>query len=421
MLVDVVNSGTVPTSSTMLQLWADNQLQSTQALSDLSAGDTRSIEFPLDRKIDSDMKIEVRLPEDQLVLDNVGFYIVERTLPRMATLIGRDESATLGLSVAYQSLNASATVHASLDTIIDAGAPQDFHLVDPNTLDSQSLQRLGQLAADGNHVFLWLGGTLPVSNLEQLNSFDVPASKFLKTDWPTSDLAPIIESARRDVKTESAAFTIPLNTYWQLTELRNDWRAILTLGNGEPFALQRSVGSGSLIWIVTPPILAASTQPNSMWNAMARWPTFIPIVDFLRHAASRAVRRNYLVGEDINFVAPANYNLSIERPDESRSTRYTSDQTDLSVKAEQIGWYSIHGEKDSSMPTMSFASNLDCKEINFAQIDLPNDLQTASQSATAARGDDFTRRPLFRILLAICIAFLLVEMLVTSAAALRRA
>lgn len=182
---------------------------------------------------------------------------------------------------------------------------------------------------------------------------------------------------------DAGLLTTPIFRYWKIqlgTPPPTAWNVDLATEQGDPLIVRHRLGTGVVVSLLSAPSSAA-TQ-GSMWNAMASWPSFVPLMQRLVQTASDAAAANHtvLAGQPLlgRVVLGVQGNRSalpsvmITAPDGSEnqidvdellpdgSARWSFLQT------QQSGVYGVRPSSDG--PQQPYAVNVDGSESSLASI-----------------------------------------------------
>jgi len=157
-------------------------------------------------------------------------------------------------------------------------------LLDPVSLEPAVWQKLGNYAAEGHGVGIFLGRN--AANIESFNASlaqeVLPAKLIQQARRPDGDCALAPQQYQHPVLApfHSMAGSIPWNAfpvmrYWQLDTLASGVGVILPYSDGRPALLERTIGRGRVLTMTTP----LSEPPNrDAWNLLPvgeAWPYLI--------------------------------------------------------------------------------------------------------------------------------------------------
>ncbi len=242
---------------------------------------------------------------------------------------------------------------------------------------------------------------------------------------------PIVQPFRGHERT--GLLTTPIWTYVQLAPVQEAARVVLALDNGDPLLVEERIGRGRCLLLATaasPDSLNARKVPPTPWNALAAWPSFVPLMQqMLRVAVSgREEHRNVMVGEPLvglvrGRVASTPLTISAPKwPDQpvaggpAERVQLEADGNDsrwVYVATQMSGIYAAKYESPLNL-TQLFGVNVDTRESSLERFDaelLPSqfnpspdeELQSGSGPAAGRSGQ------LFRYILAAVLLLLVGE------------
>ncbi len=427
--VAVRNTGTEPSLPTKVQLWLDGRMAEENQLQSLGVGDTGISDFFVTRSSDSTKLIEMRLSSDQLLLDNVRYARLLPSLRGKATIISTKEMDALGLQAACTALGIEATWSPDVDALND-DANSDLHLIDPSHFDEKLMQAIDSQLREGNHVYVWLGESLDTASLD-VKAITVPTNSLSLAQNDDMSLRQLAIGLNRPDTSSTASseyLSVPIRKFWQLENIQNGWEAVIRFDDQIPFAVSRSISAGAITYFVTPPKLEWSGVAEE-WNALAKWPTFVPLFDQVRQADVNRHAYDCVAGQSLELTLFSKSQWAVDAPNGRRKMLPTLDaqQEFFAIQysdTDQLGLYHVRSLQNSltevaSNNNIDFVVNLDPAEIEFETAELPSNLAGSPQERPVTFRPDNTV-PLFRWLLSIAIGALLLENIIATAAATRK-
>lgn len=79
---------------------------------------------------------------------------------------------------------------------------------------------------------------------------------------------------------DAGLLTIPVQRYWSIPDDQRS-RKHLGFSNGDGWIVERPVGRGRLYWLTTPLCMPERGTKEDVWNGMAAWPSYVPLVQGL--------------------------------------------------------------------------------------------------------------------------------------------
>ena len=261
---------------------------------------------------------EVRIDDaDNLPDDNVRYFTVEVRPPEKLLVIAPnppDRRAEYFVeAVAGRELRINGTAPYEVRTIgFDLLHREELDgfgavvLLDPPPLADAVWQQLESYARGGGGVLTFLG---PAANPQAFNA-DLPQQLLpgklgIQARYPRGDLCLAPDADQhpslidfRPVKNAVPWEDFPIYRYWRL-EPAADTTLVVPLNNQEPAILERSVGRGRALTMVTPVSESVDTPEADRWNLLPTGPRPWPFVVLMNGLTS------YLVGRDeaLNYLA----------------------------------------------------------------------------------------------------------------------
>lgn len=387
-----------------------------------------------------DLTIEARLPHDALAVDNHQFLVVpaRRAVRVLCLEGGPGDGMPLELALdPEQTQRPFDVVRAGISRM------WEFSLLE---YDVVCLINAGPIEADAwkqLHAFVATGGGLIVAVGDRMAPGvwrDLPdAARPLLPGTVESLMGPgefapdplgfrhpILDLFRGNER--SGLLTMPVWTYLKVKPF-DDASVALGIDTGDPLIVERRVGRGRAMWVLTAVEDRSRdprTSPPAPWSAMSIWPSFVPLMQEVCRAATSGIkaRRNVHVHEPLQGrLTPSEQrpSASLVLPDSERirvpvvadewGWKWSYDRVDRS------GWYQLEWTTDLQRAT-TFAATIDPVESRLERTDI------AMLTPYFVRPAEGRERPagvavrpfrLFRYLLAAGLALLLVEALVATA------
>lgn len=303
------------------------------------AGQARTVEAELQPPAGQFWNISAVLPPDSLMIDNRRDLIVS-IRPQIRVLTVEEESGAarlVNLSLAPQTALSSKRATVALETwstfdlqsrpLIDLDA---VILVDVSELNAATLNKLRSYA-DGGGALLCLVGPraqAAVWNRErdsagQLLGFDL-SEPSATGDWrvdPLNYASPIAKPFANF--SDAGLLTTPIFRYWKIAPRNSvDLVKDLAFTSGDAWIVRRSIGNGWVAAMLSAPASGAlsSDASTEAWNAIATWPSFVPIMQKIVETLVGGSEQNYnlSVGQPLRgHIAQATrpVDLSVQRPD----------------------------------------------------------------------------------------------------------
>ncbi len=214
---------------------------------------------------------------------------------------------------------------------------------------------------------------------------------------------------------DAGLLTTPIFRYWKIQPPKVEpavWSVELATEQGDPLIVRYRLGAGGVLSVLSAPQSGAAESNN--WNAMATWPSFVPLMQRLVQSAidSAASNNTVLAGETlVGKVSdgklqnvPHQLQLTITKPDGSESLIEADEiQSDGAAcwtfaQTQQSGEYVVRHPGNRSQ--LTFAVNVDGSESSLQSIELlqlpkfspPPPLATVN---TAGNSDGVERNPWF--------------------------
>jgi hypothetical protein len=455
--------------SSLVEFLIDGEPQGRQSVA-CEAGQSIRVRIPWNPSRSGEHLIEVQLSEDALATDNRRWLSVTVREQRNVLIWEQVPGVGRYLQAALESLQVdSPSGTPSSPRLVDAGS-WNVHRVAKDRIEEDDLSGMRavlvcdvdiddeQTVATLHRYFLRGGGLAfflgPGVVADRYNRFFYPqAAKGDSSNLPEAIglgpsnwlPAPLRAPAPLGVAGETGQYTIdplgyrsrvvelfrdhpesgllglPIFRYWTLEpspipSRQIDLSIVAPTGRQEPLILHQTMADRTLYWILTH--ASPEEMPGGSWNAMAAWPSFVPLMaSLVREAQQQESASNILVGQTISGV----YDQPVPRADfRLEHQRYPAvERTWLSPDSSGSYLWSIPGPwrvgpyhltSRPGLVDQGLAVNVDPMESDPARLDsaeLEALIPAKAKSPEQATGTPLVPRELFRwFLLALLIALL---------------
>ena len=374
--VSVTNYGAVDAKQLPLQLLANGQAVASQFM-DLPAGISQVVHLMMLPNATGPMAISAILPDDRLLADNQRQTVIEvRSEFRILCVENpysdaRILKASLQPPVAVQAaMQVTTASHLTLSSM-DLGEFDAVVLNDVTNLSEGEFARLTQFASDGRSLICLLGQN---SDTNVWNGLLGKAGNALgfrllepseSGDWridPLDYASPI--AAPFAAHPDAGLLTTPIFRYWKIQfgdSVSERPRIELQLQDAAPLVVLNRWGKGSVASLLSAPQTGSTQAAAEPWNAMAAWPSFVPLMQQLVQAtlSDGATPFNLTVGQPISGAQRATGDktlIQIVRPDGNSSELQASEVDENGLRAwsfpatTQRGIYQVSVEDDAPRP-----------------------------------------------------------------------
>ena len=338
--------------------------------------------------------IEARLDPDDLLDDNQRFLVAPiRSMTRALILEGEPGDAKYIESALATSDRQRRPFDFTVSTLpklqdSDLTNRDLIFLCDIKLNDATKARWIQQTVRQGGQLIAWLGPNVDPNTYHQTwrdsNEHELLLPFQLNEVESIRDqsINPLGYQSRlvlpfRD-HPESGLLTTPIDRFWKVQIDQNP--AIVThlaTTSLQPLIITAPFGQGATIWWTTGLRPISDTTPA--WNAMAAWPSFVPILqEMVKYSGGHQLdQRNVLVGQAFRGTSPFQrqpYDLIVNSPAGSMETLRNSpvmndsDSTWTYDQTDRIGFYQV-----TSLPKgieQSFAVNTDPSESRQEYLDL---------------------------------------------------
>jgi hypothetical protein len=344
----------------------------------LTSGGSQRVEFTVSGLPEGTHQGQVRLlGEDGLALDDVRYFAVE-VQPDWPIAVFAPASVPTDEQVRALRNNPKVQFKCDVLPLVElANRPlEDYRaicLLDPHPLAPEVWDKLAAYAESGGGIAIALG-----FNAQPPDSFQVAAAKrvlggtLTRQTRSAGDLYLSPSSYDHPVLAEFRAGEanvpwdhFPIYYHWNLDELRQGARTIISFGNNKPALVENQLGRGRVLVLTTPitdPLRVRGRKSwNELWYGEDAWPAFVLWNEMMLYLVGAGqTRLNYRAGETAVLKNdpsrhPERYQLftPLEEPQDvlAREGRLTVRFTD------NPGAYRLRGQRDGPV-IRGFAVNL---------------------------------------------------------------
>lgn len=342
----IQNFSTSPVTRLPVQFQADGATLQTEFV-DCPPGQSRSVTAELQPGNRTVWSISAVIPDDRLNVDNRRDLVVA-VKPQIRVVTVEDTSGAarlINLSLAPGSTESkssttgrglSVETWSSFDlqsrSLADLGA---VVLTDMTEVSSRALSKLkGYVEAGGSLLVLAGPRTQAASwNQSETSLRELVGLKLVEPssvgDWhidPLSYASPIARPFANYL--DSGLLTTPIFRYWKVVQEDSAAGTLVTdlaLDSGDPLLVRRAMGDGWIAVILSAPQTGSNTNDAMVnWNAMATWPSFVPIMQksIETLVGGSEGQLNLIVGQPLRGSTTSlvqSVEMSVDRPDNSQS------------------------------------------------------------------------------------------------------
>lgn len=343
--ITVANFGAVEAKQVPLQLAANGQTVASQFI-DLPAGASRVVHLNAQPSVTGLMTIAASLPDDRLPADNQRQSVIEVRSEFNVLCVENPYSdprilkAALQPPVAGQSaMQVTTTTQLELNSV-ELNEFDAIILNDVTNLSETEFAQLTQFVDTGRSLVCLLGQNADASTWNALlgNAKNPLGFRLVEpaefADWridPLDYTSPI--AAPFASHPDAGLLTTPIFRFWkiQLAENAVERPQIeLQLQDAAPLIVLNRWGKGRVASLLSAPQTGAMRGAVEPWNAMATWPSFLPLMQQLVQAtlADSAAQFNLTVGQPINGSQRATGDktlVKVVRPDGNEVELLTSE------------------------------------------------------------------------------------------------
>jgi hypothetical protein len=318
---------------------------------------------------------------DPLEVDNTRYFTVDVRPPADVLLLGERPRDALFLREALEPSLGKETEPSRFrcDVKRFAEAPTiDFKqyeavcLLDPPPLSDDSLQALVDYADGGGGVGIFLGHRARPSGFNEGAAQQLlPGALKLRSRFATylrpTNLDHPALAGLRDYAEDIPWQVYPVWQYWELADLTGDAYIVARFANNQPALLERTIGRGRVMTLVTPVSDPLEPEGREPWNLLPTGPEPWPflalsnqIVGYL--AQSDSDQRDFLAGETVNLhLSPrqrvASYALYLPDGESVRRTFPPGEDAIRISTTEELGNYRVASGGELRQLDLGFSIN----------------------------------------------------------------
>lgn len=403
---------------------------------DIPAGQSLSLRLEAVSQVPGEAILSVAIPDDDLVADNRRDHVIEVRKQFRILVVERTRGAGRMVKLALQSARQTSLIQ-NINTIpqlelssVDLTPWDVVVLNDVSGIDQETLGRLDRFVRkSGSLVLLFGPKTIAAdwsTNLESESSllgfrFVQPSDETELVIDPLEYQSPVV--APFFGFPDSGLLTTPIFRVWNI-EPSKELVIDLAFTTGAPLIVRHRHDNGWVASVLSAPQdgLESDAMGNA-WNAMATWPSFLPLMQQLVQVVvdTQDERVNLLAGGVLQGQianSAERQQITISRPDGAES----SVTTEILDSNGQLEWYydqtEQHGvyQARSQSGVESFAVNIDPVESDLASVTLAQ-LPNSTASPQRISGGTDAIRPyendnrLARVLLMLLLVLLIAESL----------
>ncbi len=314
----ISNFGSAIVNRMPVQFLVDGQTTHSEII-DLGIGQTRAVQADIPHANSAQTVVAVTIPNDRLDVDNRRDVIVSKQKQtRVLCVEGRAGGARLVSLALSPTGKASTEVEIQTISSIELSSQElsNWHAVllsGVKEISKSEASRLRQFVMQGGGL-LHLFGSETVSEswnrMSKSNTHDLLGFQLTEPsaeqDWridPLKYASPVVAPFADFL--DAGLLTTPIFRYWRIQPHRGQELTIdLAIQNSGPLVVRRKLGRGwSASWLSAPETGQSSLDTSRpAWNAIATWPSFVPLMQQLMEAitSSETESCNVLVGQPIS-------------------------------------------------------------------------------------------------------------------------
>lgn len=418
--VSIANYGQSMLDMPVELVWND-QILSTESV-DIDAGGRAKVLMTFTPSRSGSGKLSIVTPKDNLPIDNC-FDLVLDVRPHFRVLVidsKVDELNPWLLALQPDRKQSDLGIQGEVSLVSEQqwqrSKDTDWDVVVANDADWNSigpLTRLDRFVQTGGCLIVTLGKNLTTisapggastndkkSELERLLGFRIQRPSDVG-DWmidPLGYQSPIIKVF--EGFPNSGLLTTPLYRFWEIEYDEPSLNIDLALTSGQPLSVHRVYGSGYVVSLLSAPEDGRGTGGDASWNAIAAWPSFLPLVQQMVQVFydNHLENINKTAGQPLTGQfrsAPTSKQLTLVRPDgtEIQLPYNKSENGSLNTwtyeSTDQRGVYQVT-EPDNKRHTL--AVNVDPVQSSLSSVD-SDTLQIPANPAPTIQRDKVLEPP----------------------------
>lgn len=403
--VEVENFGSSTVVQLPVQISLDGQTVASEYV-DLEPREARIVRLALTPKNPGMAVMSASLPSDRLDVDNRRSQILvvrERDDILLVSDRPRDSRVIeLSLQPTRQRNDRQRITRVSSWELASQELERYSVIIlhEPTRIDAPNFNLLSRYVSGGGALINLVGaaatGWEQVPNYSQLLGMQiVEPSEF--GDWtidPRGYASPMVEPF--EGFPDAGLLTTPIFRYWKVAELDESAIIDLALSSGDPLIVRYARGEGQVISFLSAPQSGAGG--DSAWNAIATWPSFVPLMQRIVQVAVDSGAEGYtlLAGEPLlgEALAANDSAIGVLKPDGSESQIVPEPINAAGVRpwiftaTHRSGIYTIRQAGGETQPyainiptTESSLQSIDPTELPIVQKEVSQDLAIPATNA----------------------------------------
>ncbi|MEO8270386.1 MAG: BatA domain-containing protein, partial [Aureliella sp.] len=298
--VTVANYGDSSAQDLPVQIGIDDNTLASQRI-DIPAQSTQTLHFSVVPSTLGLSVLSASIPSDRLLVDNRHLQVIEVREDYDVLFVeqqaGDARLLQLGLRPegGSETARAKSTVSAVELSTLDLDDWQVIVLCDLERIDSVQLERLDRFVRDGGALIcLWGPRTVAANWNDHPLATELLGFRLLEASaeqsWgidPLEYRSPLV--APFVGFPDSGLLTTPIFRYWKIEPLNpktaaaENWQVDLAIDTGDPLIVRHRASGGVVTSLFSAPQTGSSEEHP--WNAMAAWPSFVPLLQRLVQTA----------------------------------------------------------------------------------------------------------------------------------------
>jgi hypothetical protein len=343
---------------------------------------------------------------DPLAVDNTRYFTVEVRPPaRVLLLAERPQDARFMREALSPTVGGAATRFECKVAAFEKAAEQaieEYHavlLLDPGALTQDLWTRLGEYAAGGGGVGIFLGHNADFKALNDEAPQQLLPGKLERISREETYLRPrrLDHPALAGLRDYSEDIPWPVCKvfrFWQFAELGGEAYVVAGFANEDPAVLERTAGQGRVLTVATPFSDPLTPEGRQAWNVLPAepWP-FVALCDQLAGylAQDAEERLDYLAGETARVRLGPQQQVStfvLRTPDGQAASRVAAGEDELAIGVtDELGNYRLTAGGRSERLDRGFSVNAPPEVSDLDRID-PESLVAALPKDRVRLADD---------------------------------
>lgn len=369
-----------------------NGRQITSERLNIPAQSLGSVSFQLKAEDAGFNRITASLPQDNLAVDNQRHLIVEVRDSRRILFVESQEGETRMIRLALSAgdvleggSKADVTVLSPVDLL--ASDLTEWEVIvcnDIGYLDRPVFTQLQSFVQRGGNLIIGLG---PATTSAMWNGFEPETLIGFRLDQPSAEKLWAIDPLEYQSSIvrpfqgfpDSGLLNTPVFRHWLIQDAQPGLKRDIGLVDSGPLVTRFQSGNGWVACILSAPITNGASA-ESPWNAMATWPSFVPLMQGLLQSLldSQLEDQNLVCGEvlggQVSSAAPSTAEVTLPNGESKQLTAESLGDGRYGwfyYQTQESGIYQVKAKHIQGNRLVPFSINLEPITSQFASVSLP--------------------------------------------------